>query len=254
MKIVRYLQDGIARYGALENESIVALEGPLDGLRKSPDAKPIASAEVKLLAPVAPSKIVAVGVNYRDHAKEMGRELPAEPLIFLKPSTCVIGPGDPIVYPPQSQLVHYEGELAIVIARKASKVSEKDAHKFVLGYTILNDVTARDLQRRDVQFTRGKGFDTFAPIGPLIATDVDPRDLGIETRVGGEVRQHGRTSDMIFGCDYVLSYISHIMTLLPGDVVSTGTPAGVGAMKPEDQVEVQIEKLGCLINTVIAPS
>jgi 2-keto-4-pentenoate hydratase/2-oxohepta-3-ene-1,7-dioic acid hydratase in catechol pathway len=254
MRIVRYLQDGIARYGALENDSIVALEGPLDSLKKSPGTSARAASSVKLLAPAAPSKIVAVGVNYRDHAKEMGRELPAEPLIFIKPSTAVIAQGEPIVYPPQSQLVHYEGELAIVIARKASKISEKDARDYVLGYTILNDVTARDLQRRDVQFTRGKGFDTFAPIGPLIATDIDPSDLALETRVGGEVRQHGRTSDMIFGCDFVLSYISHIMTLLPGDVVSTGTPAGVGSMKPGDVVEVEIEKIGCLTNTVIAPS
>jgi 2-keto-4-pentenoate hydratase/2-oxohepta-3-ene-1,7-dioic acid hydratase in catechol pathway len=253
MKIVRYLQDGIARHGALEGDAIAPLEGPLEALKKSPGAKALEASGVKMLAPVAPSKIVAVGVNYRDHAREMGRELPAEPLIFIKPSTCVIAPGDPIVYPPQSQLVHYEGELAIVIARKASKVSEKDARHYVLGYTCLNDVTARDLQRRDVQFTRGKGFDTFAPLGPLIATDVDPTDLAIETRVDGEVRQHGRTSDMIFGCDFVLSYISHIMTLLPGDVISTGTPAGVGSMKPGDFVEVEIEKIGCLTNTVIAP-
>ncbi len=254
MKIVRYLQDGIARYGALEDDKIRPLEGMLDALKKSPQAKPMPSAGVKLLAPVAPSKIVAVGVNYRDHAKEMGRELPAEPLIFIKPSTAVIAPGEPIVYPPQSSLVHYEGELAIVISRRASKLSEREARNYVLGYTCMNDVTARDLQRRDVQFTRGKGFDTFAPLGPLIATDVDPRDLGIETRVGGEVRQHGRTSDMIFSCDFVLSYISHIMTLLPGDVISTGTPAGVGAMKPGDFVEVEIEKIGCLTNTVIAPN
>lgn len=253
MKIVCYLQDGLARNGALEGDTIAPLEGPLDALKKSPSAKSIAVANVKIIAPVAPNKIVAVGVNYRDHAKEMGRELPAEPLIFIKPSTCVIGPGDPIVYPPQSQLVHHEAELAIVISRKASKVSEKDARHYILGYTCLNDVTARDLQRRDVQFTRGKGFDTFAPMGPLIATDIDPGDLAIEGRVSGEVRQHGRTSDMIFGCDFVLSYISHIMTLLPGDVISTGTPAGVGALKPGDFVEVEIEKIGCLTNTVIAP-
>ena len=251
MRIVRFLSDGRSRFGALEGDRITALDGPLDSLRLTGQLVPLASA--KLLAPIKPGKIVAVGVNYRDHAKEMGRQLPEEPLLFIKPSTAVIGPGDAIVYPPQSGMLHYEGELAIVIARTAKNVAASEARRYVLGYTCLNDVTARDLQRKDVQFTRGKGFDTFAPIGPAIVTDLDPTDLAIETRLNGEVRQNSRTSNLIFGCDYLVEFISHIFTLEPGDVISTGTPGGVGEMKPGDTVEVEIEKIGCLPNVIAAP-
>jgi 2-keto-4-pentenoate hydratase/2-oxohepta-3-ene-1,7-dioic acid hydratase in catechol pathway len=253
MKIVRYRYQDRDRIGALEDDRVVELDGPLDALKPAAGARAIALSEVRLLAPASPSKIVAVGVNYRDHANEMGRELPAEPMLFIKPSTAVIGPQDAIVYPPETSRLDYEGELAIVIARTAKNVEEKDARRYVLGYTCMNDVTARDLQRRDVQFTRAKGFDTFAPLGPAIETDLEPSDLQIETRLNGETRQKSRTSNLIFGCDYLVSFISRIMTLLPGDVISTGTPSGVGPMQVGDTVEVEIEKIGCLRNTVVAP-
>ncbi|MGH7780623.1 MAG: fumarylacetoacetate hydrolase family protein [Candidatus Binataceae bacterium] len=254
MKIVRYSSKSRVSFGALDGTSILPLAGALELLKPAADAKPVAAASVKLLAPIAPGKIVAVGVNYSDHASEMGRQLPEEPLLFIKPSTCVIAPEAPIIYPPQSKLLHYEGELAIVISRAAAKVATEDARDYVLGYTCMNDVTARDLQRKDVQFTRGKGFDTFAPLGPVIATDIaDPDDLALTTRLNGEVRQQSRTSNLIFKCDFLVSYISHIMTLLPGDVISTGTPSGVGEMKPGDTVEVEIEKIGCLRSIVAAP-
>jgi len=254
MKIVRYISNGKVSFGALDGPSIAPLAGPLDALKPVAGAQPLAAAAVAMLAPIAPGKIVAVGVNYRDHAQEMGRQLPEEPLLFIKPSTCVIGPGDEIIYPPQSKLMHYEGELAIVISRTATKIAAANARAYVLGYTCMNDVTARDLQRKDVQFTRGKGFDTFAPLGPIIETGIaNPDDLALTTRLGGEVRQHSRTSNLIFKCDFLVSYISHIMTLLPGDVISTGTPSGVGEMKPGDTVEVEIEKIGCLRSIVAAP-
>jgi 2-keto-4-pentenoate hydratase/2-oxohepta-3-ene-1,7-dioic acid hydratase in catechol pathway len=174
-------------------------------------------------------------------------------MLFIKPSTALIGPGDAIVYPPQTTNLHHEGELAIVIGATATRVAAADAARHILGYTCANDVTARDLQRRDVQFTRGKGFDTFAPLGPWIVTGLDPADLAIETRVNGAVRQKSRTSMLIFNCAYLVSFISHVMTLLPGDVISTGTPAGVGPMQVGDTVEVEIEKIGCLKNTIAAP-
>lgn len=200
-----------------------------------------------------PTKIVAIGLNYRDHAKEMGKQLPAEPLLFLKPPSAVIGPGDQIIHPPQTSRLDYEGELAVVIGRTARKVSPADARDYILGYTCMIDVTARDLQSRDVQYTRAKGFDTFAPLGPAIATDIDASDLGLETRLNGEVRQHSRTSQLIFDCNHLLSYISHVMTLMPGDVISTGTPSGVGPMQAGDVVEVEIERIGCLRSSVIGP-
>ncbi|MGB6091247.1 MAG: fumarylacetoacetate hydrolase family protein [Candidatus Binataceae bacterium] len=254
MKIVRYSLNGKVSFGALDGGSITPLAGALDALKPAAGAASIAATSVAMLAPIAPGKIVAVGVNYRDHAQEMGRQLPEEPLLFIKPSTCVIAPGEAIIYPPQSKLMHYEGELAIVISRTATKIAEANARDYVLGYTCMNDVTARDLQRKDVQFTRGKGFDTFAPLGPIIETGIaNPDDLALITRLNAEVRQNSRTSNLIFKCDFLLSYISHIMTLLPGDVISTGTPSGVGEMKPGDTVEVEIEKSGCLRSIVAAP-
>ena len=180
MKIVRYSSNGKVSFGALEGGSITPLAGALDALQPAAGVAPIAAASVAMLAPIAPGKIVAVGVNYRDHAQEMGRQLPEEPLLFIKPSTCVIAPGEAIIYPPQSKLMHHEGELAIVISRTATKVAAAHARDYVLGYTCMNDVTARDLQRKDVQFTRGKGFDTFAPLGPVIETAIaDPDDLAL---------------------------------------------------------------------------
>ncbi len=252
MKIVRFDDRGTARFGSLEGDRITPLEGTIDALKPSGDAA-VALGATRLLASAAPGKIVAIGLNYADHAAEGKRELPQEPMLFIKPSTAVIGPGDEIIYPPQTANLHHEGELAIVIGRTARQVSEAEARRYVLGYTCANDVTARDLQRRDVQFTRGKGFDTFAPLGPWIVTDLDPSDLALETRVNGAVRQKSRTSHLIFSCDYLVSFISHVMTLLPGDVISTGTPAGVGPMLVGDVVEVEIEKIGCLRNRIAAP-
>jgi 2-keto-4-pentenoate hydratase/2-oxohepta-3-ene-1,7-dioic acid hydratase in catechol pathway len=253
MKIVRFSHHARDSYGVLEGDRVAPLENIRDAPKPAAGARSIALAEVRLLAPITPSKIVAAGLNYRDHAKEMGGALPAEPMLFIKPSTAVIGPGDPIIYPPQTKNLHYEGELAIVIGKAARKVAESDARRYVLGYTCMNDVTARDLQHKDVQFTRGKGFDSFAPLGPAIETDLDPSDLGLETRLNGEIRQKSRTSDLIFGCDFLVSFISQVMTLMPGDVISTGTPSGVGPMQVGDTVEIEIESIGCLRNTVAAP-
>jgi 2-keto-4-pentenoate hydratase/2-oxohepta-3-ene-1,7-dioic acid hydratase in catechol pathway len=202
---------------------------------------------------VQPTKIVCVCRNYAAHARELGNEVPKQPLIFFKPPSSLIGNHDAIVMPAASQQVEYEAEIAVVIGKRARKVPQSDALSYVLGYTCANDVTARDLQRRDVQFTRGKGFDTFAPLGPWIVTDLDPSDLALETRVNGEIRQKSRTSQLIFNCDHLISFISQVMTLLPGDVISTGTPAGVGPMKVGDIVEVEIERIGCLKNTIVAP-
>jgi 2-keto-4-pentenoate hydratase/2-oxohepta-3-ene-1,7-dioic acid hydratase in catechol pathway len=203
-----------------------------------------------LLPPVNPSKIVCIGRNYADHAKELGNEAPAEPLLFLKPPSALLAPGGTIVLPSQSQLVHHEGELAIVVSREARRVRAADWRDYVLGFTCANDVSARDLQRKDVQFTRGKGFDTFCPVGPHIETDLDPSDLRVVTRVNGDVKQDGRTSQMIFPCDVLVAYVSEHMTLMPGDVILTGTPAGVGSLSAGDQVEVEIEGIGILANDV----
>lgn len=203
-----------------------------------------------LLPPTTPTKIVCIGRNYADHAKELGNEAPSEPLLFLKPPSALLAPGGTIVRPSQAQLVHHEGELAIVVGREAKNVRRENWRDYILGFTCANDVSARDLQRKDVQFTRGKGFDTFCPIGPHIETDLDPSDLRVVTRVNGEVKQDGRTSQMIFPCDVVFAYISEHMTLMPGDVILTGTPAGVGSLNAGDTVEVEIEGIGTLSNAV----
>jgi 2-keto-4-pentenoate hydratase/2-oxohepta-3-ene-1,7-dioic acid hydratase in catechol pathway len=253
MKIVRYRHDGREQYGALEGDRIEPMEGELDALKKRIGAKPIALDAVRVLAPVTPSKIVAAGLNYGEFVREQKVEPPKEPLIFLKPSTAVIGPNDAIVYPPQTHELYYEGELAIVIARKACRVPQSEARRYVLGYTCMNDVTAGDLQNRDREFTRSKSFDTFAPLGPVIETAIEnPDDLALTTKVNGELRQNARTSDLIFKTDSLVSFISHIMTLLPGDVISTGTPPGIGQIKPGDVIEIEIEGIGALTNTVAA--
>jgi 2-keto-4-pentenoate hydratase/2-oxohepta-3-ene-1,7-dioic acid hydratase in catechol pathway len=207
--------------------------------------------EVKLLAPVTPSKIVCVGRNYREHAAELGNKVPDEPLLFLKAPSAVIGSGETIELPSQSQQVEHEGELGIVISRKARRLSkDEDPLSFVLGYTCVNDVTARDLQRKDVQFTRGKSFDTFCPVGPIIVTDLDPLDVQVTTRVNGEIRQQARTSAMAFSVPFLIRYIAEIMTLNPGDLIATGTPAGVSQLKTGDTVEVEVEDIGVLRNLV----
>ena len=205
-----------------------------------------------LLPPVEPSKIVAVGANYKDHAMEMGKPLPAEPLLFMEPSTSVIGPNDIIVYPKMSKRVDYEGELALVIKKTAYLLSpDKEIKGYILGYTCFNDVTARDLQKKDGQFTRAKSFDTFAAVGPCIATDVDPSQLKLKTFLNGKLRQSGNTRNLIFPVPFLVWFISNIMTLNPGDIITTGTPAGIGPMKPGDRVDVQIDNIGTLSNAVM---
>jgi 2-keto-4-pentenoate hydratase/2-oxohepta-3-ene-1,7-dioic acid hydratase in catechol pathway len=209
--------------------------------------------QVELLAPCQPGKIVAVGLNYRAHADESGHQVPDEPVIFMKPPTAVIGPGAAIVYPAHlSQRVDYEAELAVVIGRRARHVRREEASEYVLGCTCANDVTARDLQQRDGQWTRSKSFDTFCPLGPWIVPDLDVSDLAVRSRVNGELRQDGRTSDMLFPVEELVAFVSAVMTLEPGDVILTGTPAGIGPLLPGDRVTVEIEGIGTLANEVVA--
>jgi 2-keto-4-pentenoate hydratase/2-oxohepta-3-ene-1,7-dioic acid hydratase in catechol pathway len=208
-------------------------------------------ADVRLLAPVLPSKVVAIGRNYADHAAELGNEVPDDPIIFLKPSTAVVGPRDPIVYPTQlSERVDFEGELAVVIGRLCRQVPPERVGEVIFGYTCANDVTARDLQAKDGQWARAKGFDTFCPLGPWIETDIDPDDLELTTIVNGEIRQNSRTSLLLHDVTALVAYVSAVMTLLPGDVLLTGTPAGVGPLKDGDEVSVTIESIGTLTNGV----
>jgi 2-keto-4-pentenoate hydratase/2-oxohepta-3-ene-1,7-dioic acid hydratase in catechol pathway len=222
----------------------------VDGIQAQ-TSSPIPLSEVKLLAPVVPSKIVCVGRNYIEHAAELGNKMPEEPLLFLKPPSAVIATGDDIELPPESQQVEHEGELGVVIRERARDLTEDDDPlRYVLGYTCVNDVTARDLQRKDVQFTRGKSFDTFCPVGPVIVTDIDPANATVTTRVNGEIKQNGRTSTMAFSVPFLIRYISRIMTLYPGDLIATGTPAGVSRLKPGDIVEVEVEGVGVLRNQV----
>ena len=209
---------------------------------------------MKLQEPIRPSKIVCVGRNYREHAAELGNKMPDEPLLFLKPPSAIIYSGDEIVLPSASQQVEHEGELGVVIGRVARNIpSDEDPLSYVLGYTCVNDVTARDLQRKDVQFTRGKSFDTFCPVGPWIETDVDPGNVTVETRLNGELKQKGNTADMAFPVAFLIRYISEIMTLYPGDLIATGTPAGVSRMKHGDTVEVEVSGIGKLVNRVVEP-
>ncbi len=252
MKIYRFTSGTKEEWGILEGERIQALAAPpYDGIK--PTKSYYRPAGIRLLAPCNPSKIIAMGVNYRSHGEEMKHRLPEEPLIFLKPPTAVIAPEDRIIYPPSAERVDYEGELAVIIGATAHYINKQDISKYILGYTCFNDVTARDLQARDKQWTRSKGFDTFAPIGPCVETELDPSNLALETRLNGVVKQKTRTADLIFGVYEAVSFISHVMTLLPGDVVATGTPAGVGPMQPGDVVEVTIEGIGTLKNYVAKP-
>jgi 2-keto-4-pentenoate hydratase/2-oxohepta-3-ene-1,7-dioic acid hydratase in catechol pathway len=250
MKIVRFRAAGKTRYGVLEGTHIVEYAGTPYGTFKKA-RKRYALRQAVLLAPVVPSKIVAVGLNYRDHAEEMSLPVPAEPRIFFKPLSALCGPDDPIVFPPQSRRVDYEGELAVVIKKRCRSVPAERAREYVLGYTCLNDVTARDLQERDRQPTRAKAFDSFCPVGPCIATDIDPNGVDIETWVNGERRQASNTKNFIFPVEDIVARVSAVMTLLPGDVIATGTPAGIGPLEPGDKVEVRIEGIGALKNPVI---
>lgn len=253
MKIARFSHDDTIAFGIVDEEEheLVVLKADPMFAGYDPTGERVPLADAKLLAPVIPrSKVVAVGKNYRDHAAEMGGEAPAEPLLFLKPNTSVIGPGDAIVLPAQSAQVEHEGELAVVIGRIAKNVSEADAEQVIFGYTIANDVTARDLQRRDGQWTRAKGFDTFCPLGPVIDTELDFASGTIETSVDGERRQEGRLADMVHSVASIVAYASSVFTLLPGDVILTGTPAGVGPLVAGDTVEVTVSGLGTLSNPV----
>ena len=250
MKIARFSHDGAISYGILDDGDLVVLSGDpmFSGFDTTGERVPLAKAT--LLAPVIPrSKVVAVGKNYSDHVAEMGGEAPKAPLLFLKPNTSVIGPEDMIVRPPQSQRVDFEGELAIVIGKIAKNVSAENAESVIFGYTIANDVTARDLQASDGQWARAKGFDTFCPLGPFIDTELDPQATLI-TRVNGEAKQSGRISEMVHGIPEIVEYASAAFTLLPGDVILTGTPSGVGPLVEGDIVEVEISGIGVLANPV----
>lgn len=254
MRIVRFEFQGRTGYGILEGEKISVLWGtPYEGGLANTTGEVMSLPEMRLLAPCEPTKIVALGLNYRDHAAEFGRPIPDEPLLFMKPSTTVIGPDEDIRYPAMSRRVDYEAELAVVMGRTCRHVKEEDFRNYVLGYTCINDVTARDLQKKDVQFTRSKSFDTFAPLGPWIETAVpDPDNLLVEAYLNGERRQHSSTANMVFPVATLVSFISRIMTLLPGDVIATGTPAGIGPMAPGDVVEIRVEGIGRLQNRVVS--
>ncbi len=239
-------------YGTVEPEGIRVYQGSPLVHWEATDVF-VGFDEVTLLSPVLPSKVLCVGKNYVDHAAELASEVPSEPLIFMKPSTAVVGPGAAVILPAQSKEVHHEGELAVVIGAVARRVRAEDIGQVVLGYTIANDVTARDLQRSDGQWTRAKGFDTFCPLGPAIETEFDPAEgMRIATSVNGELRQEGTTAEMVFGVAELIEYITSVMTLLPGDVVLTGTPAGVGPVAPGDVMEVEVEGIGRLINPVMS--
>lgn len=255
--MARFAGDDDPRFGVVGTEGDTPIIAPLKGdplyAPLELTGEKLALEDVRLLAPVIPrSKVVCVGKNYVAHAAEMGGDVPEEPLIFLKPNTSVIGPGEPIFYPKQSQNVHFEGELAIVIGRICRNLTAEDAPKVIYGYTVANDVTARDLQKKDGQWARAKGFDTFCPLGPWIETDFDPSDVRVRTTLNGETKQDGRTSDMVFDVTTILQYVTSFMTLLPGDVVLTGTPDGVGPMVAGDDVAVTIDGLGTLTNPVVA--
>lgn len=255
MKLCRFLHSSSAeaRFGVIADEKVYPVTvDEYFNPREAPGSQTVlALNEVRLLAPVTPSKIVCVGRNYREHAAELGNKMPEEPLLFLKAPSAVIGSEDVIELPPQSDQVEHEGELGVVIGRKARQIQpDEDPLDFVLGYTCVNDVTARDLQRKDVQFTRGKSFDTFCPVGPVIVTNMNPLDATVVTRLNGDIRQQGRTSDMAFPVPFLIKYIADIMTLYPGDLIATGTPAGVSRMKPGDIVEVEVSGVGVLRNQI----
>ena len=262
MRIARFTTGDDPRFGIVtgdiddfgipdEGSVITALVGDPLYVGLQPTEETVRLADARLLSPVLPrSKVVGIGRNYAAHAAEMGSELPEEPLMFLKPNTSVVGPGDPIFYPRQSENVHFEGELAVVISRICRDVPKEKSADVIHGYTVGNDVTARDLQRKDGQFTRAKGFDSFCPLGPWVETELDVSDLRVQAFLNGEVQQDGRTSDLIFDVPSLVAFVTSVMTLLPGDVILTGTPEGVGPMNPGDEVEISIQGIGNLTNKV----
>ncbi|WP_022854439.1 fumarylacetoacetate hydrolase family protein [Thermodesulfatator atlanticus] len=249
MRLGRVTYKGKTYFAAFQEQNAILLEKPFfEGIFLSSQKLPIE--EVKILSPTLPSKIIALGLNYRDHAKELGLPLPKEPLIFLKPPSAVIGQDETIIIPPESKRVDYEAELAVVIGKRARRVKPEEASSFILGYTCFNDVTARDLQQKDAQWTRAKSFDTFAPMGPWIETDLDPTDLKVRSYLNGKLRQDSSTRELVFSIPEIISFVSNIMTLLPGDVIATGTPPGIGPLSPGDVIEVEISGIGRLKNTV----
>jgi len=254
MKWLRYESAEGPRYGLLAGTTIADVEGtPFSAWRATGRETPLA--EARLLAPVVPRRVFGAGLNYVAHIREVGASTPAFPMLFMKPDSAVIGPGAPIVYPREAREVHYEAELAVVIGRSARRVSEADAHSVVLGYTCANDVSERVIQRAEMAMGTllvGKGYDGFCPLGPVVDTDVDPSDLAIRAIVNGTVRQDSRTSDLLFGVEALVAYLSRAITLQPGDVIITGTPAGVGPIVPGDVVDIAIEGLGTLSNPVVA--
>jgi len=253
MKIVRIKSGDDITYGVADAEGVLVYNGsPFVAWEPTEAVVPWAS--VTLLAPVLPTKILCVGRNYEDHASEMDGVVPEEPMIFMKPGTSVVGPNANVVHPKLSSNVHHEAELAVVISKPARNVRAEDVSQYIFGYTAANDVTARDLQRKDGQWTRAKGFDTFCPLGPAIETELDPLErLAVICRVNGDVRQAGFTSDMVFGVAEIIEFVTAFTTLLPGDVVLTGTPSGVGQVEPGDLMEVEVDGIGTLANRVVAP-
>lgn len=251
MKYIRFsTNENTIRYGILKGDKAIAItKAPFEDYALTDDEYAID--DITLLSPVEFSKAVCIGLNYRDHAEEFGLPIPTTPVVFLKPSTSALGNKGNIVYPSICTRLDYEAELAVVIGKKCHKVSEKDALDYVLGYTIANDVTARDLQPKNGQWTIAKGFDTFMPLGPYISNEISPDDLYITSRVDGEKKQESRTSNLIFKIPFLISYLSNVMTLLPGDIISTGTPGGISGMRIGAKVEIEIEGLGVLENTIV---
>ncbi len=249
MRLVRFRFGDRIATGVVEGDAVRALAGTFFE-NPVPSGEEIPLDDVRLLAPILPSKVVCLGKNYAAHAAEFGSEVPEEPIVFLKPSTSVTGPGDPIPLLPISNRVDFEGELAVVIGRIARNVRAEEAFRYILGYTCGNDVTLRDLQKKDEQWARAKGFDGSCPLGPWVETELDPIDVHLETRLNGEVRQSASTSDMVFGVATIIEFVTEFMTLLPGDVIMTGTPEGVGKLEPGDKVEIEIDGIGVLMNPV----
>jgi len=248
-RLYRIEHDGVSRYAAEREGTWRMVEGDVFGVWS--EGAEISPQGVTLLPPVRPSKIVCVGLNYRDHALEQGKPLPEEPLLFIKPSTSVIGPGESISVPGWAGRIDHEAELGIVIGKRAHRVALQDTQECVLGLIAVNDVTARELQNKDGQYTRSKGFDTFAPIGPCVALGLDGRDLSVRAYVNGQLRQDSRTRELIFTIPELITFITSVMTLLPGDIISTGTPSGIGPITPGDSVTVHVEGVGALTNSVV---
>jgi 2-keto-4-pentenoate hydratase/2-oxohepta-3-ene-1,7-dioic acid hydratase in catechol pathway len=257
MKFISYMENKIKKTGIIHGNSVKELTCTIIDAIKTSNIEEFLKnqsltnfSDIKILAPVKPSKVVCVGLNYRDHARELNMEIPQEPVLFIKPPTSVIGTLDPIIYPPSSKQVDYEAELAVVISRKGYEITAKEADHYIGGYTVLNDVTARDLQSKDIQWTRAKSFNTFCPLGPCIETELNPSNQEISLKLNQEIKQSSNTRNMIFSPQKLVKFISNIMTLYPGDVIATGTPPGVGPMELGDTVEAEVEGIGVLRNYI----